>query len=283
MNKKLLVVITLVLFIFSYGKIIADVNVNKNSKDYTVATVDDTKITNSAVVNFYKRLPAQYKTSSLEELRPQLIEELINQTVIAKAARKLGYHKSKEFKNQIARMKREVLFNTFVSARINSQVTESGVRNEYQKSIALGPKKTEIKARHILVKTKSKALIIISKLKKGADFIKLAKKNSIGPSGRNGGDLGFFGPGQMVPPFSKAAFALRKGEFTVEPVKTRFGWHIIKVEQKRLSGVENYKQASARIRTKLENDLYKKTVQQLRAKSRIELMGSSTSKIRLIR
>ena len=86
-----------------------------------------------------------------------------------------------------------------------------------------------------------------------------------------------------MPPFSKAAFALRKGEFTVEPVKTRFGWHVIKVEQKRLSGVEDYKQASARIRIKLENDLYKKTVQQLRGKSRIELMGSSTSKIRLIR
>ena len=283
MEKAPLVVIALWLLVFSSGKTIADTKVNNDAKDYIVATVDGTTITNSTVKNFYKRLPVQYRTTSFENLRPQLIEELINQTVIAQAARKLGYHKSKDFEQRIASMKREVLNNAFIAAKINSEVTETSVRNEYQKSIALSPKKTEVRARHILVKTKSEAFLIISKLKKGADFIELAKTKSIGPSGRNGGDLGFFGPGQMVPPFSKAAFALRKGEFTIEPVKTNFGWHVIKVENRRRSGVENYKQASSKIRAKLENDLYKKTVQQLRAKSRIKLIGSSTSKIRLMR
>ena len=100
--------------------------------------------------------------------------------------------------------------------------------------------------------------------------------------GKNGGDLGYFGPGQMVPPFSKAAFKLNKGEFTKEPVKTQFGYHVIKVEDRRVSGKTTFEQASKNIRADLQEKIFKRIISGLRANAKIEMKGG-TSKIQLLR
>jgi peptidyl-prolyl cis-trans isomerase C len=162
------------------------------------------------------------------------------------------------------------------------EVTETAIRKEYQVSIAMQPKREEVRARHILLKTKADAMTEIKQLEKGVDFSALAKEKSTGPSGRNGGDLGYFGRAQMVPSFSKAAFSLNKGDFTRTPVKTQFGYHVIKVEDRRISGKAAYEQASAKIKANLQNKVFEKVMASLRAKAKIEIKGG-VSKIRPIR
>lgn len=252
-------------------------------KDLVVATVNGKPIMNSDVQEFYKRLPPQYQQVPLEQLQPQLIERLIDQMVVADAARKAGFLKRPDIQRRIASVTESILNDIYMSERVNSVVTETRVRDAYQKSIALEPKKEEVRARHILVKTKAEAMAIIAELKGGADFAGLAKSKSTGPSGRSGGDLGYFGFKQMVPPFSQAAFSLKPGEITHEPVKTQFGWHIIKVEDRRVSGSGNYEEAAGKIRQELTDKIFQETVSGLRAKAKIDITSAGGSKIKLLR
>lgn len=248
-------------------------------KDMIAATVDGQTIMESDIQAFYNELPQQYRQVPFEQLRPQLLERMIDQTMISSAAEKDGYLKRADVKKRVANITQRVLNEIYVSERIKNLVTDAEVRDAYQKSIALETKSEEVRARHILVKTKAEAMAVIADVKGGADFAAVAKAKSTGPSSRNGGDLGYFGFKQMVPPFSKAAFALKPGEFTTEPVKTQFGWHVIKVEDRRVGGSASFEQASGKIRQELSQKAYKDTIANLRAKSKIEVMGSGVSKI----
>ena len=247
--------------------------------DLVVATVNGEPIMESDIKAFYKNLPSQYQQVPLEQIRSQLIERLIEQAIVANAARKEGYHKRPDVQRRLATVTQSILNDVYIAEKIKAAVTDAKVKDQYQKSIALESKTDEVRARHILMKTKPEAMAIIADIKGGADFAAVAKAKSTGPSGRNGGELGYFGFKQMVPPFSKAAFALKPGEFTTEPVKTQFGWHIIKVEDRRVAGSQNFEQASQKIRQELSQQAYKDTLAGLRAKTRIDVMGGGTSKI----
>ena len=247
--------------------------------DLVVATVNGEPIMESDIKAFYKNLPSQYQQVPLEQIRSQLIERLIEQAIVANAARKEGYHKRPDVQRRLATVTQSILNDVYIAEKIKAAVTDAKVKDQYQKSIALESKTDEVRARHILMKTKPEAMAIIADIKGGADFAAVAKAKSTGPSGRNGGELGYFGFKQMVPPFSKAAFALKPGEFTTEPVKTQFGWHIIKVEDRRVAGSQNFEQASQKIRQELSQQAYKDTLAGLRAKARIDVMGGGTSKI----
>lgn len=252
------------------------------SKDFVVATVNGNAIMESDISGFYNTLPPQYKQVPYAQIRSQLVERMVEQTLVADAARKQGLHKDPDVKQRIKAIQRSLLNEAYLSRIMEAELTEEKVRDAYQKSIALQPKREEVRARHILVKTKAEADAIIAQLKKGADFAKLAQEKSTGPSGKNGGDLGFFADGQMVPPFSKAAFKLENGQVTDTPVKTQFGYHVIKVEERRVAGQENYEQASAKIRASLQDKIFEKIMSDLRAKAKIEMKDGS-SKIQPIR
>ena len=127
-------------------------------------------------------------------------------------------------------------------------------------------------ARHILVKTEDEAKAIIKELDDGADFEATAKEKSTGPSGPNGGDLGFFGKGQMVPEFETAAFALDKGSFTKEPVQTQFGWHVIKVEDKRPQEKPKFEDVAAQLRQQLIRERYETVMAELKADTPVEIL-----------
>ncbi len=129
----------------------------------------------------------------------------------------------------------------------------------------------QVRARHILVDTKEEAEKIIEELKGGASFEELAKQSK-DPSGQNGGDLGFFGAGQMVPEFEKAAFALEPGQFTQEPVKTQFGWHVIKVEEKRMSEPPAFADVEAQLRNYLIRQKFETVLAGLRDKYPVEIV-----------
>ena len=248
-----------------------------------VATVDGQEITAGDVALFYQSLPPQYQQMPLEALFPQLVERLVDQKLIAKAAEQSGVAARPEVKARIAMLQEGMLNQIYMEERIKAAITEEKMRDAYQKMVALEPKREEVRARHILVKTREEAVLIIAQLEKGADFIKLAKEKSTGPSGKNGGDLGFFADGQMVPPFSAAAFALKKGEITREPVKTQFGWHIIKVEEHRVSGSRRFEEVADTLRQQMTENVFETEVQALRAKAKIDIKGAVGGKIQPIR
>jgi peptidyl-prolyl cis-trans isomerase C len=261
---------------------IAQVKPVEATKDFVVATVNGNAIMESDISGFYNTLPPQYKQVPYAQIRGQLVERMVEQTLVADAARKQGLHEDPDVKQRIKAIQRSLLNEAYLSRIMKTELTEAKVRDAYQKSIALQPKREEVRARHILVKTKAEADSVIAQLKKGADFAKLAQEKSTGPSGKNGGDLGFFADGQMVPPFSKAAFALEKGQVTDTPVKTQFGYHVIKVEDRRVAGQANYEQASAKIRAEMQDKIFEKIMSGLRAKAKIEIKGGG-SKIQQIR
>lgn len=283
MKRALTVSAVIAVSLYASAPLSAQSTTPTTPKDMVVATVNGDPIMESDLRSFYKNLPPQYQQIPFEQLRSQLTERMIDQAIVSDAAKKEGYLKRPDVQQRLATATQRILNDAYISDKIKASVTDAKIKDQYQKSIALEKKTEEVRARHILVKTKAEAMAIIADIKGGADFAAVAKTKSTGPSGRNGGDLGYFGFKQMVPPFSKAAFAMKPGEFTTEPVKTQFGWHVIKVEDRRVAGSQSFEQASQKIRQELSQKAYKDTLAGLRAKAKINVMGGGASKIQPLR
>lgn len=178
--------------------------------------------------------------------RKVLIEFLIENQLLAEAAIKNKLADQSSFESRMAYWKRRALREAYFEKSIQSSITDAEAKAFYDAEAAKASGGAQIRARHILVKTEDKAKEIFELIAHDGDFVELAKKHSTGPSGPNGGDLGYFGAGQMVPEFSKAAFALKVGEVSL-PVKTKFGWHLIKVEDRRESSIPPFAQLKPRI------------------------------------
>ena len=161
------------------------------------------------------------------------IDELENIYAVTDHPRAIELGNAPDIKAQIELQRRAVLFNAFATDFFaQNQATEQEIFNTYEEQVAIAPPK-EFKARHILVETQGAAIALIEELQNGADFVALAKEKSIGPSGPSGGDLGWFAAPAMVKPFSEAVAVLEDGAFTVAPVQTQFGWHVILREESR--------------------------------------------------
>ncbi|MGD8828831.1 MAG: peptidylprolyl isomerase, partial [Gammaproteobacteria bacterium] len=168
-----------------------------------------------------------------QQQREALLDQLISMEVLAQAAHKEGIADQPDVAAELQISRQSVLARAAFQHHMESaNVSDEDVKTAYDKQYG-GEPKTEFKARHILVKDKDTAENLIKQLNKGADFGKLAKENSIGPSKKQGGDLGWFSPDQMVEPFSAAVEKLKKGEYTKAPVQTRYGWHVIQLEDTR--------------------------------------------------
>ncbi|MEK9931211.1 MAG: peptidylprolyl isomerase [Rhodospirillaceae bacterium] len=250
---------------------------NKAGNAIVLATVNGEEITQADIDLFYQELPDQMKQIPIEQVQNQILDRLIDQQLILGEAKKARLDKRPDIERKLAYEKTKILNESYLEIVLEKEVTPERIREVYNRAIALEEKREEIKARHILVKTEAEALDIINALKRGGDFISLAKERSTGPSGKNGGDLGFFTADQMVPPFSKAAYALRKGETSDKPVQTQFGWHVIKVEDRRLAGARPFQELEPQIREQLVTKAYQKMIQQFRKTAKIEKMNLGTS------
>lgn len=250
---------------------------NKAGNAIVLATVNGEEITQADIDLFYQELPDQMKQIPVEQVQNQILDRLIDQQLILGEAKKARLEKRPDIERKLAYEKTKILNESYLEIVLEKEVTPERIREVYNRAIALEEKREEIKARHILVKTEAEALDIINALKRGGDFISLAKERSTGPSGKNGGDLGFFTADQMVPPFSKAAYALRKGETSDKPVQTQFGWHVIKVEDRRLAGARPFQELEPQIREQLVTKAYEKIIQQFRKTAKIEKMNLGTS------
>jgi len=238
--------------------------------DPIVATVNGTKIYKSMLVAAQELLPQQYQKIPLMQIYPALVDTVIDMKLSAADARKKKLHETEDFKVLMSRIEDQMLQRTVLQAEMDKALTEEALKSRYDDLISDGRSSVEVHARHILVKTKEEAKAIITELQGGANFEITAKEKSTGPSGPNGGDLGFFGKGQMVPEFEKAAFALEKGKITGSPVKTQFGWHIIKLEDRRNSEPPPFEAVKQKLQTEISQETGTNYVSGLRTEAKIE-------------
>jgi peptidyl-prolyl cis-trans isomerase C len=205
------------------------------------------------------------------EMEGQLREEVVAREIFMQEAQKQGLDTSDDYRNQLELARQAILIRTlFENYRKTNPVTDADVQAEYDKFVAANGGK-EYKARHILVETEDQAKKIMADLKKGAKFEDIAKKQSKDPgSGANGGDLDWANPASFVPEFSEAMIKLKKGETTPAPVKTQFGWHIIRVDDIRQAQLPKLEEVKPQITQQLQQQRLQKYQEDLRAKAKVE-------------
>ena len=202
--------------------------------DPVVARVGTEEIRVSDLTDAAQSLPEELRGLPPPVLFPMLLDQLVDRRAIIIAARRDGLDREPGVSRQIGRATDNVLQNALLTREIAPGLTDEAIKARYERDFAGKSGEPEVHARHILVADEDAAKRIIAELKGGADFAELAKKNSTDPAGSaNGGDLGFFKRGDMLPEFAEAAFGLQPGAITEAPVKTRFGWHVIKLEETR--------------------------------------------------
>ena len=220
--------VTNIIFILSIANISA-----KDLNTIVAAKVNNHIISAQDVLNAVSTLPENVKTKPLFEIYPRVINELINKHLITKRAYSEKLDLDQNVINLIKKNKDSILAKYWLNNFIMNETSEENVKNFYNNYVKSFQEYTEINASHILVKTKNEAVSIINKLNNKSQFSELARAYSIGPSAKNGGNLGWFGPGQMVKEFEKAAFLLEKGNISQKPIKTKFGFHVIKLNDMR--------------------------------------------------
>ena len=198
------------------------------------------------------------------------MSSVIEIRLVAAKAEQEGLADDPDFKRRMAFLRDRALHEEFVKTQIADTITDEEVRARYDKEVAATPPQNEVRARHTLVKTEEEAKAIIKELNDGADFAKLADEKSQDKGG-NGGDLGYFGPGQMVPEFEKAAFSLDVGAITQEPVQSKFGYHIIKVEDKRLQQPPPYEEVKDQMRSVVMRERYVELASKIRSDAEVDV------------
>lgn len=236
-----------------------------------VAIVNGSPITENDLEMAQGDLGPQFAQLPEEQKRAAALSAAIEIRLLADKADQEGLDDTEAFKNRMEFLRQRALHSAFIETNIAGGVTEEAVRARYDKEIAATPPTNEIRARHILVATKEEAEAIIAQLDAGGDFEAIAKEKSTDGAAAQGGDLGFFGPGQMVPAFEEAAFALEVGQFSKEPVQTQFGFHLIKVEDKRAQQPPTFDQVKEQVRTLLFRETYFAAVQALRDAATIDV------------
>ncbi len=236
-----------------------------------VVQVNNTKL-DSVFYNKYKLMRKQQNPALPDAKIDKILkEELVNRELLYQSAIKDKLEKNKDVAFNLKVSRQEVLINAAMQKALQLKpITDAVVKKEYERSVASAGSK-EYKARHIIVADEAKAKAIIEELNKGADFAKLATEKSTGPSNKKGGDLGWFPGGQMVPEFSKAIANMKKGTYSKTPVKTRFGWHIIKLENERSASPPEFKQVKDRILVHLQNKVLSEYVAKLRKSAKVNI------------
>jgi len=246
-----------------------------------VATINGEAIYLIEILTQIQQLPQQYQQAPMEQIYPPMLDRAIDARLIANAAREAGLQDREDVKARVAQAESEIISEVFLTEKVSARMDEAALRKRYEESLAGATDRgEEVKARHILLTTEAEAREVIAELKKGADFAELAKEKSTGPSGSNGGDLGYFTKDAMVAPFAEAAFALQPGEVTEDPVETQFGWHVIKVEDRREIEPPSFEEMQSQIAQEMTREILTETVQSLRDGVEIKRFGPDGSELK---
>lgn len=235
-----------------------------------IAKIGKNEVTEAELKAAEAELGPQFQSMPQERRRFAVLSALIDIKALAAEAEKAKIGDDPAVSAQLQFERDRTLHNAYFAKNGVANVAEDELKARYDKEIAAMPPRKEVHARHILLKTKEEAEAVIKQLEDGAAFETVAKEKSTGPSGPDGGDLGFFGPGQMVPAFEKAAFALKPGEYTKEPVETQFGWHVIEVEETRDAPAPEFDQVKDQLRQLVLREKYMAMVGKARQQLGVE-------------
>jgi len=241
--------------------------------DPVVARVNGTDVRQSDLAMAEEDLGGNIPQMTPEAKREYLITFVGDMLLVAKAAEAKKVADTNEFKQKLAYARTKLLMESYLQSEAKAAVTDAELHKVYDEAVGQMKSEPEVHARHILVETEDEAKALVAELKKGGDFAELAKAKSKDPGASDGGDLGWFTKDQMVPEFSEVAFKLDKGQLS-DPVKSQFGWHVIKVEDKRMRQPPEFE----KVRDQLENFVVRRqqsaVITKLRAEGKIERIGA---------
>lgn len=235
--------------------------------DLVIATVDGNNITLSEIENVRASNP-QLSALPLESVYEPLLDNIIDLNVVAAAAKAEKVQNTPEFKKMAKDFEKQLLARYYLEQQAKKKQTKEKLEVLYEQFKKDNPPQEEMSAAHILLKTEKEAQDVIQQLQKGADFAELANKVSEN-KGLEGGDLGYFSRELMVPEFSEAAFAMKEGEISKKPVKTKFGYHVIKAGPRRLSETPKFEDVEQELMQMQAAQSVEETMQKLRKKAKI--------------
>ena len=250
---------------------------NLAGEDKTVATVNGYEIKTSEVRMAFDDVIGQLPNMPAKLRFPFVVEFLIERHLLAQVAAQEGVANSEDYKRRLAAYQAKALRDSYLLEKLAPTVTEAEIKAAYDKESAKVQQTERIRARHILVATEKEANDIEAKLKGGAKFEDLAKQYSLDGSKDYGGDLGYFTAPEMVPEFSKAAFALKVGDVSA-PIKTDYGWHVIRLDDRKMGSAQPYDQVKEAIKNVLVRDKVQAKLASLQGTAKVEILDPDLKK-----
>ena len=237
----------------------------------SVASVNCETIWLDQVMQAAEVLPPEYRNKPMQEYFGDIVADIIDTKLAAKAGEAAKLTDDPLVQDAMKLAGERILAEAWLAVTVREKMTDEALQQAYDTFVADEASREQITASHILVAAKDDAVAIIKNLNDGADFAEIAKEKSTGPSGPNGGELGTFGRGQMVPAFETAAFALPAGGFSATPVQTQFGWHVIKVSEKAVKPAPSFDDMRDQLVDSLSRQHLGLVIEGLRADQNIEL------------
>lgn len=247
--------------------------VDNTDPNPVVAKIGNQEIRRQDIVDYVASLPEQIQQIPLREIFPMALDQFIGDKIIDEKVEAASLKNDPEVQKRLKEYEEQIMRTVYVERAIDERITEERVRERYVELANTAAKKEELRARHILVETEEKARELIQQLDGGADFGQLAAENSTGPTAVKQGDLGYFTKDMMVAEFSDAADALEKGAYTKEPVKTQFGWHVIKLEDRREKAFPPFEAVKDQIESQMRQQAISEILDDWRQEAGVETYG----------
>lgn len=238
-----------------------------------VARINGVEVTRQQVIDSATDLPEQVR-AQIDQVFPLLVKRYIGLELLAEKGRADNLAEDPEVKKIVAEAESQAIRQVYITRYLDQQITDAAVKSRYDQKLKENPPPEEVRAAHILVATEDEAKAIIEQLNGGADFAAVAKEKSTDKgSGANGGELGWFAKNVMVKEFADAAFAMQPGDISKAPVKSQFGFHIIKLEERRMQPAPTLESQREQIRAELAEETVQALVKSLRKDAKVEVLG----------
>jgi peptidyl-prolyl cis-trans isomerase C len=250
-------------------------------QDPVLGSVDGKLIYLSDLTRVTNTLPEQMRTLPFDQIMPVLLDRMIDHEALTMTARRAGLDKQPDIQRDMRAAAELVLERAWLARVTPPKVTDAAIAARYNRQYLNRPATDEVRARHILVGSEAEASTVIDELKGGADFAAVARVVSKDPDGKQGGDLGFFRRDQVWPGFADAAFSLQPGQIAPKPVHNEFGWHVIKVEERRLVGPPTLSEVRDQIRDDLTAQAVREAIADARSQMIIHKFNLDGSEIEL--
>jgi peptidyl-prolyl cis-trans isomerase C len=241
-----------------------------DAEDPVLAVVNGTEVRRSEVVESARSLPPEYQ-AQLDQILPALVERYVDLKLLGDRADSAGLKEDPEVKETLAKLQEDVVREVYLRRYLKERVTDEALQARYEDFLKKNPPQPEIHARHILVPTKEEAEKAIEQINSGKEFSAVAAELSKGGSAQNGGDLGYFVKDDMLPEFAEAAFAIEPGQVSEQPIETQYGWHVIKVEDRRERQPPSFEEVKPTLESEAQQEIVTALLKELREEATVEI------------